>query len=444
MTFKPEKDNNPMLGGLNMDMQKMKGISLVEVLVALIVLGVGVMGVAKLQGISLMNSAESRMQSKAVNLAQEKIEELRHYATVADYDAYASGNDAPLTTAEKKGDNATFARTWSVTDCPNAIDCKQISVSVAWTGLDGTQYSVALTSEIAEVEPAKSGMVVGSVDWIGDTPEEVAAKAAAHAAAAAAYEAKVAASADATTEQKEAAAAARARAEEAAENAKDAADSGDLELAQYYEGIAAEALAEIIEILSSLPGTTYEFTGSLSGSVTSITVEDGTCTTSEGAYYCVVSTFEDEVSVTAINGDQKEVCQIDLTANPLTGCSIVFVSDCTSPWGGDDIPDGSIVTAYSAEQSDADAACSSQERTCSSGTLSGDSSYQYESCILRCTVPNYIGTKYKNMPTTWNSTENGSVINNVDSGRGGNNTAGTQSPTAETVQQCSLSVTVDD
>ena len=53
---------------------------LLEALISALVVGRGDVGVAKLQGITLINSADSRMKTHALNLAQEKIEDLRTFA----------------------------------------------------------------------------------------------------------------------------------------------------------------------------------------------------------------------------------------------------------------------------------------------------------------------------------------------------------------------------
>lgn len=138
--------------------KKSLGFSLIEVMIALVILGIGLLGLAKIQGITFLNSAESRMQTHALNFAQEKIEQLRNYGNISVYRAYASNAIG----TDLVGSNSTFSRNWVVTACANAVGCKKISVTVVWTGIDGTNYDIQLTSQIAGLEPARSGIVIAS------------------------------------------------------------------------------------------------------------------------------------------------------------------------------------------------------------------------------------------------------------------------------------------
>jgi len=410
-----------------------RGFSLIEVLVAIVVLGGGLLGLAKLQGITLLNSAESRMQTHALNVAQEKIEELRSYANTATYTAYAT--DA--TGTDIVGANATFTRSWAISACPNTVECKNISVNVTWTGIDGSAQNIQLTSQVAELEPARSGMVVASVATVGDTAAESAAKAAAHAAAAT-YEAQVAASSAATATQKADAAAAKARAEQAAQDAQDAADTGDAAEAALQAEIAATAAAEILAILQTLPGISYTINGATPAATTSLTVEDGTCVFGSGAYTCTVSTHESEVTITGSNGTVTQACVVTLTPSPVTGCTIVFSNDCTKSWtdaASETVTDGSQVTAYQLASS---TTCPSEIQQCTTGTLS-PSNFNYKSCTIVCTVPDYIGDKI-NCPSEWNSTGPGSVTCNFS----GKKTIATQSLTAGSSQSCTSTLVLDD
>src|SRR5690606_31847115 len=61
----------------------------------------------------------------------------------------------------------------------------------------------------------------------------------------------------------------------------------------------------------------------------------------------------------------------------LGGMGDCGTSDCALPWGGL-LANGSSVTAYLSSSVPYGSSCSSQTRTCSSGTLSG--SYTHQSC----------------------------------------------------------------
>jgi type IV pilus modification protein PilV len=422
-----------------------QGFTLIEILIAILVLAVGMLGLAKLQGVTMLNSAESRMHTHAVNLAQDKIEELRNYVHEASYDAYASdanGNDVV-------GANATFTRIWTITS-PGAEEYKLISVLVEWTGVDGTDYDVELTSRIAGVEPARSGMVLAAVPLVGPTAADSAAQAAAHAAAAAQYEAIVAASDAATQQQKDDAADALADAEAAADAAQDAADNGDAAEAAAQAQLAYDALQAIINILNTLPSVSITFSGTVEGGATSVTAEESGqapvgCSISGTTYTCTINAPQDAVvTVRAYNAaSDEQSCQVSLDIDGTEGCPLSFTTDCTAPWG-ETVPDGSEVTAYSSDEvnvSDGGCENSSEARQCNAGTLSG--SFTFESCSNLCEVPNYVGTQKKKLPVApdgWNSTGPGFI--SIPAAADKNDKVVTQSLVADSNADCTSSLTV--
>lgn len=115
-----------------------------------------------MQGITLLNSADSRMKTHALNLAQEKIEALRMFANQSTYTGLVSGTTVS-TDPILKGTNANFERTWEITTCPSLVDtstCKKVNVKVTWTDPKGILQTVQLTSYIAEVDPVNFGVVL--------------------------------------------------------------------------------------------------------------------------------------------------------------------------------------------------------------------------------------------------------------------------------------------
>lgn len=131
-----------------------RGFTLLEALISALVVAVAILGLARLQGITLFNSADSRMKTHALNLAQEKIEELRTFANQNDYTGMDDGSDTAT------GANSTFDREWEISDCENSVNCKQINVAVTWTDPKDDTQTVQLTSYIAEADPVKSGVVL--------------------------------------------------------------------------------------------------------------------------------------------------------------------------------------------------------------------------------------------------------------------------------------------
>ena len=143
---------------------KVQGFSLIEALIAAVIVAVTMLGVGKLQGITLFNSADSRMKTHALNLAQKKIETLRMFANQSTYTGLDSG--ATLSTDPiLVGANASFTRTWNISSCPTLVytsTCKKVNVKVTWTDPKGIGQTGQLTSYIAEADPVKSGVVLSN------------------------------------------------------------------------------------------------------------------------------------------------------------------------------------------------------------------------------------------------------------------------------------------
>lgn len=135
-----------------------KGIGLIEVLVALLVIAIGLLAVASMQGNFLSGSADSKTRAEAQALAEQKIEEFRNNMVKGDYTAITNSG-APETIA---GVNETFARSWTVNNL-TPPDRKQLTVTVSWGG-GGADQQIALSSEIAFSSPAASVAMANSPD----------------------------------------------------------------------------------------------------------------------------------------------------------------------------------------------------------------------------------------------------------------------------------------
>lgn len=415
------------------------GFTLVEVLIALLVFSIGMLGLIKLQGEVTLNSADSRMYTQAVNLAQDKVEELRNYVHQTTYDAYTSNLDG----SEITGSNATFIRTWDITN--NDLDGYQdISVTVSWVGIDGEDKEVVLTSQIAEVEPSRSGLVLAATPLIGVTPADSAAQAAAHAAAAARYEALVAVS-SATDSQKQQAEDILSDAQDAAGRAQDAADNNDGTEAATQASIAYDAMNDILDILNSLSTINFTFSGTVDESVMEVVATyDATrveCPISDDTYTCTIASLQDAVvNVIATNAnDDTQTCEIIMDIDGIEGCHLTFAESCLTPWGTT-LKDGSQVLAYLDDNPVLPAnECLDEVRQCDDGSLSG--SYTFQVCEQFCRVPDYAGDKKSEIPASWN--DYGGKIQNDVTGNGNDPKASNQSPDAGTNQTCNTTLIVE-
>ncbi len=120
-----------------------KGFSLVEVLIALVVLGVGLLGLARLQLNMLGGTAESVLQDSAVRLAEDKLESLRF--ELAEGRLPQAGSDEP------KVQDVTLQRHWNLKLSPTGL--VESNITLQWrdprTGEEGTLNLPAMLSPSA-------------------------------------------------------------------------------------------------------------------------------------------------------------------------------------------------------------------------------------------------------------------------------------------------------
>lgn len=127
-----------------------RGIGLIEVLIAAVVVSVGLLALGSLQGGLMSSSGESKARSEAIKLAEEKLEEYRNNIIQGNYDAIVTS----AANESIAGSNATFSRGWVVTDA-TAPNRKNISIKVTW-GAAGANETVNMVSEQVWADPGRS------------------------------------------------------------------------------------------------------------------------------------------------------------------------------------------------------------------------------------------------------------------------------------------------
>ncbi len=170
-----------------------RGFSLIEVLIALIILAVGFAAIVKFQATVFGYSASAKERAVAARLADEKIADLRHYETLPTtanriaYQDIGADTGGALSSGTVAISNVTYTRRWAVTNYdypitgpaptygtygvsatirpPNSVTAypphfKLVTVTIEWLDQKADPQSVAVSTIISAHDPAKSGKAI--------------------------------------------------------------------------------------------------------------------------------------------------------------------------------------------------------------------------------------------------------------------------------------------
>lgn len=144
-----------------------RGVSLIEAIVALAVMGFGMLGIAAMQSSLRQNSDTARQRAEATRLASEAIEAMRSYSvvnTAGGKIAYAdlvTGVAAPQLALPSTitGTNATYTRTVEVNDT-GAQNRKTVFVKITWADRGGQPQELVLSTEIQRSPPELAASLI--------------------------------------------------------------------------------------------------------------------------------------------------------------------------------------------------------------------------------------------------------------------------------------------
>lgn len=157
---------------------RVAGFSLIEVLIAVVVLAFGLLALAALQTRLIQSSSDAKAQSAGLALAKDKLEEMRSYTSLTGYAALNTGSDSVVDTAGSLG-GVNYSRAWTVKryalatgataftqlaagnvtgNLPSGYitnnEFKTIDVRVTWADATGQSRTVAMEDAIASLDPA--------------------------------------------------------------------------------------------------------------------------------------------------------------------------------------------------------------------------------------------------------------------------------------------------
>ncbi|MDH3446407.1 MAG: hypothetical protein OEN50_20985 [Deltaproteobacteria bacterium] len=107
-----------------------QGITFNEILVAMAITGIGVLGYAATTVGVIRGNHASGNHTVAVNLAHEKLEQLKGATNLVSENRCPGAGESGLNALGAAG--GIFDRCWTITDTPLAAGLKQIEVTVTW------------------------------------------------------------------------------------------------------------------------------------------------------------------------------------------------------------------------------------------------------------------------------------------------------------------------
>ena len=132
---------------MTLKLTRSKGFSLIEVMIALVILAVALLALAGLMITTTKNTSFGGHMTEAATFAQDKLEQLR----ASPWTGIIAGADT-VTTAMPgaPGTGITYARSWTVAANPNG-DQRWVTITMNWTDpTKKTNHSISLRSVVSQ------------------------------------------------------------------------------------------------------------------------------------------------------------------------------------------------------------------------------------------------------------------------------------------------------
>ena len=140
---------------------RQRGTTLLEALIAFLVLSLGILTIGRVQTQLRLGSDIARQRAEAVRLGQEELENLRAFSVVAataGARSYAeiAGRSLLIDADAGYATNTRYRLTRAV-QAAASLDAKDVSVDVAWSDRSGQDQHIALHSVVAAIDPKYAG-----------------------------------------------------------------------------------------------------------------------------------------------------------------------------------------------------------------------------------------------------------------------------------------------
>jgi Tfp pilus assembly protein PilV len=139
--------------------RQLRAVGLVEILIALVILAIGILIIVRFQGTAFENRSAINQRNEAIQLAHDRLEQLRHYQVLDTTSGKTAYEDIASGSTSVTKASATYAVSWNVTE-NTSPDHKVIDVTVTWVDQKNQSHSITISTIVGKINPATSGTIM--------------------------------------------------------------------------------------------------------------------------------------------------------------------------------------------------------------------------------------------------------------------------------------------